>query len=100
MTPSEKEQLLLQLDAQRLEAQNCLNDTDYIDNQLVEGVDVDTKFNDTEKYPQFEGDWRGYRAAKRDAVRELAAEIKRVQEIVPEEPEHEAPEPPEVPAEE
>lgn len=93
MTQSEKEQLLLQLEAQKHEAQNSLNDTDYIGHQAVDGIDVDAKYNDIEAYPQFEGDWRGWRAAKRQAVHELKQEIKRVEAIEPEEPEHEAPEP-------
>ena len=58
MTHQEKEQLLLQLEAEMLDAQNQLNASDYIDNQLIEGVDVDKKFNDTEKYHQFNGNWR------------------------------------------
>lgn len=87
MTQQEKEQLLLQLDGQLNDTQRELNSSDYIDNQLVEGVDVDAKFNDEEKYPQYEGDWRAYRARKRDEVRAIQAEIKRVQDIEPEDPE-------------
>ena len=56
MTPQEKEQRLLNLEAARLDAQNQLNASDYIDNQLIEGVDVDKKFNNVTNYPQFGGD--------------------------------------------
>lgn len=89
MTQSEKEQLLLQLEAQKHEAQNCLNDTDYIGHQAIDGIDVDAKYNDAEAYPQFEGDWRAWRAAKRQSVHDLKQEIKRVQAIEPEAPEPE-----------
>lgn len=89
MTHQEKEQLLLQLEAEMLNAQNQLNASDYIDNQLIEGVDVDKKFNDTEKYPQFNGNWRKYRADKRELVRTLSEEIENVKQAETEEESHE-----------
>jgi len=86
MTRQEKEQLLLQLEAQQSEAQNALRDSDYIDNQIVEGVEgVDAKYNNAEVYPQYGGNWRAFRSAKREEVRAIRAEIERVKAIEPEE---------------
>lgn len=94
MTRQEKEQLLLQLDGQLNDTLAGLNASDHIDNQLVEGHDVDAKYNDTEKYPQYGGDWRKYRNDLRAEASRLKDEIARVQAIEPEDPEPE-PETPE-----
>lgn len=94
MTRQEKEQLLLQLDGQLNDKLAGLNASDHIDNQLVEGIDVDEKYNDPEAYPQYGGDWRAYRNALRAEASNLKDEIARVQAIEPEDPEPE-PETPE-----
>lgn len=94
MTRQEKEQLLLQLDGQLNDALAGLNASDHIDNQLVEGHDVDAKYNDAEKHPQYGGDWRKYRNDLRATASDIKDEIARVQAIEPEDPEPE-PETPE-----
>ena len=86
MTPQEKEQRLLNLEAARLDAQNQLNASDYIDNQLIEGIDVDKKFNNVTNYPQFGGDWRKFRADRREQVRTLTLEIETIKNTPTEEP--------------
>ena len=88
MTHQEKEQLLLQLDGRLNNVLAGLNSSDHIDHQLVEGLDVDAKYNDAKTYPQYEGDWRAYRKRLRTEASDLKDEIARIQNIEPEEPEH------------
>jgi len=86
MTRQEKEQLLLQLNAQLNDTIAALNASDHIDLQLVEGNDVDAKYNDTTNYPQYGGDWRAYRHAHRTRASDLKDEIARIQAVEPEDP--------------